>query len=136
MPHSGRMRLIDRVVSYDEHRIVCESETHRARDHPLSINGVLPIACGLEYGAQAMAIHGTLLARMSARGEHQRARQGWLVSASDLRWTVSRLDQCAAPLVIEAINDLQSSDQVAYRFELRNAEGMLMSGRAIVFLGA
>ena len=62
LPHAGRMRLIDRVVSYDEQTIVCESDSHRAADHPLAEAGVLSIICGLEYGAQAMAIHGALLA--------------------------------------------------------------------------
>ena len=62
LPHAGRMRLIDRIVSYDEQRIVCESDSHRAPDHPLADGGALSIICGLEYGAQVMAIHGGLLA--------------------------------------------------------------------------
>ena len=30
------MRLIDRVVSYDEQSIVCASNSHRTPDHPLA----------------------------------------------------------------------------------------------------
>ena len=68
LPHAGRMRLIDRVVSYDEQTIVCESDSHRAADHPLAEAGVLSIVCGLEYGAQAMAIHGALLGKRGSPG--------------------------------------------------------------------
>ena len=131
LPHAGRMRLIDRIVSYDEQTIVCESDSHRAVDHPLAEAGVLSIICGLEYGAQAMAVHGALLA---ARDE--RARHGYLVSASELRWSVERLDVCAAPLVIEAVSEFRTDNQVAYRFELRAGSRVVLSGRASVVLNA
>ncbi len=132
LPHAGRMRLIDRIVSYDDHGIICESDSHRAADHPLAEHGVLSIVCGLEYGAQAMAIHGALLAPNDAQG----ARHGYLVAASDLHWTVERLDRCAAPLCIEAICDFRSGQQVAYRFELRAGGTTVLSGRASVVLAA
>lgn len=133
LPHAGRMRLIDRVVSYDESQIVCESSSHRAPDHPLAENGVLAITCGLEYGAQAMAIHGALLA---AQAGPAGARHGYLVAASDLLWSVARLDQCAAPLTIEAVSEFRSGPQVAYRFELRAAGDVVLSGRASVMLAS
>ncbi len=135
LPHAGRMRLIDRVVSYDEQRIVCESDSHRAAHHPLAENGVLAIVCGLEYGAQAMAIHGALLATHAGL-PHDRARHGYLVTVSDLRWTVERLDQCTAPLAIEAVSEFRSGSQVAYRFELRAEGNIVLSGRASVVLAS
>ena len=131
LPHAGRMRLIDRVVSYDEQTIICESDSHRAADHPLAEAGVLSSICGLEYGAQAMAIHGALLAARDARVRH-----GYLVSASELRWSVEQLDECAEPLVIEAVSEFRSDRQVAYRFELRAGSKVVMSGRASVVLSA
>lgn len=135
LPHSARMRLIDRVVSYDEDRIVCESDSHRASDHPLAFDGILPIACGLEYGAQAMAIHGSLLADHASPAGSD-ARHGYLIAASDLLWTIVRLDQCEAPLVIEAISEFRSQQQVAYRFELKVAGQCVFSGRASVLLAS
>ena len=135
LPHTGRMRLIDRIVSYDEQRIVCESDSHRTANHPLADAGTLSIVAGLEYGAQAMAIHGGLLAA-KAQPQRTRARHGFLVAASELRWFVERLDACAAPLTIEAVNELRSDHQVAYRFEIRAADLMLLRGRASVLLGA
>jgi predicted hotdog family 3-hydroxylacyl-ACP dehydratase len=135
LPHTGRMRLVDRIVSYDEQRIVCESDSHRVADHPLADDGALSILCGLEYGAQAMAIHGALLA-VSAGPSRDRARHGFLVAASDLRWSVERLDQCAASLTIEAVSEFTSDNQVAYRFEIRASGAILLSGHASVLLYA
>lgn len=133
LPHAGRMRLIDRIVSYDEQEIVCESNSHRATDHPLAEAGVLSIICGVEYGAQAMAIHGALLAPSDSDA---RVRHGYLVAASDLRWSVERLDQCAAPLVIKAVSEFRADNQVAYRFEISASGTALLSGRASVVLEA
>lgn len=134
LPHAGRMRLIDRIVSHDDARIVCESDSHRAADHPLAIGGVLPIACGLEYGAQAMAIHGSLIGG-SVPGSPG-PRLGYLVAAFDLTWSVERLDRCATPLAIEAVREFGSDSQVAYRFELSAAGASIMRGRAAVVLNA
>ena len=129
------MRLIDRVVAYDDERIVCESESHRAANHPLAHEDALSILCGLEYGAQAMAIHGALLAA-GARTASDAPRHGYLVAASDLRWSIDRLDHCDAPLTIEAISEFRSGNQVAYRFELRTSEQAVLSGRASVVLAS
>ncbi len=134
LPHAGRMRLIDRIVSYDEQTIICESDSHRAADHPLAEAGVLSIICGLEYGAQAMAIHGALLTRSGSASVG--TRQGYLVAASDLRWAVERLDQCAEPLVIKAVSEFRSDNQVAYRFEISASGVSVLDGRASVVLGA
>ena len=134
LPHAGRMRLIDRIERYDEERIVCTASSHRAADHPLAQAGVLSIVCGLEYGAQAMAMHGTLLKRNGAPPAGSRARHGLLVTASDVRWTVERLDQCAAPLIVEAASEVRDDQHVSYRFELRSAGAVVLSGRALVLL--
>jgi|LNFM01.1.fsa_nt_gb predicted hotdog family 3-hydroxylacyl-ACP dehydratase len=128
-PHAGAMRLIGRVVRHDDTRIVCEADSHRAADHPLRRANGLPIICALEYGAQAMAIHGALLAQMGAK-----PRIGYLVAAHELRWRGSMLDTCAAPLRIEATRLFGSDNQVAYEFSVSAAGTNVMRGRASVVL--
>jgi predicted hotdog family 3-hydroxylacyl-ACP dehydratase len=128
-PHAGRMRLIARVQSYDTDRIVCEADSHIAPDNPLREAGALAAICGLEYGAQAMAIHGALRAGMA-----QAPGIGYLVSAHELRWEAERLDQLPTPLVIEAQRILGSASQVSYQFTLRTSAGDVMHGRASVVL--
>lgn len=130
LPHAGRMRLIDRVVEYDTVRILCETSSHRAPGHPLAIDGVLAAVCGLEYGAQAMAIHGALV----SGGE--RPRVGFLVAARELAWSAPRLDTVETPLTIEAQREFGSDNQVSYAFALRAAGREVMRGRASVVLRA
>src|SRR2546430_15076222 len=62
IPHKGRMCLLDEVLSWDAARIRCRSATHRSPDNPLRLHGRLGAACGIEYAAQAMAVHGALVA--------------------------------------------------------------------------
>ena len=50
------------VLSWDATRIRCRSATHRSPDNPLRLHGRLGAACGIEYAAQAMAVHGALVA--------------------------------------------------------------------------
>src|SRR6059058_3338196 len=59
--HKGRMCLLDEVLSWDAARIRCRSATHRSADNPLRLHGRLGGACGIEYAAQAMAVHGALI---------------------------------------------------------------------------
>ena len=131
LPHAGRMRLIDRVISCDDDRIVCEADSHRSANHPLAIYGELAAVCGLEYGAQAMAIHGALAAGMRAR-----PRVGYIVAAHELTWSVPRLDTLAAPLTIEARREFGSDNQVSYAFTIRTGALEVMRGRAGVVLAA
>ena len=60
IPHQGRMCLLDEVIEWNAQRIRCRTATHRAPDNPLRSHDRLGIACGIEYAAQAMALHGAL----------------------------------------------------------------------------
>src|SRR5271154_4361802 len=87
IPHRGRMCLLDEVLEWDAQHIRCRSGTHRAADHPLRSQGRLGVACGIEYAAQAMAVHGALAAgAMAARPE-----AGFLAGLRNVRLHVLRL---------------------------------------------
>jgi predicted hotdog family 3-hydroxylacyl-ACP dehydratase len=60
IPHQGRMCLLDEVLDWNAQHIRCRTATHRAPDNPLRSHDRLGIACGIEYAAQAMALHGAL----------------------------------------------------------------------------
>jgi|HubBroStandDraft_1064217.scaffolds.fasta_scaffold122784_2 predicted hotdog family 3-hydroxylacyl-ACP dehydratase len=62
IPHSGAMRLLDAVLSWDDQSIVCSASSHVDPANPLRDNGVISSVHALEYAAQAMAVHGSLLA--------------------------------------------------------------------------
>lgn len=129
LPHVGAMRMIGAVTQWNEEEIECVAQSHRDPANPLRIDGTLPAACGLEYGAQAMAIHGALVA-----GRGAKPRVGLLVAAHELVWRVPRLDVVAGALTVRARRLLGSAHQVAYEFDVLDVERSLVSGRASVML--
>ncbi len=126
------MCLLDRVEAWDEQRIRCRASSHRAADNPLRAYGRLGSACGIEYAAQAMAVHGALM----ATPDSARARAGYLVSVRGARLHVPRLDDIAADLLVEAACISRSESNVLYQFSVSAAGRLLLDGRAAVVLDA
>ncbi len=67
IPHAGAMCLLDAVRFWDETTIVCTASSHHHPDNPLASHGTLDAVCGIEYAAQAMAVHGALTATAGRR---------------------------------------------------------------------
>ena len=129
IPHAGAMRMLAQVLRWSDEDIECVAHSHRDPGNPLRIDGRLPAACGLEYGAQAMAVHGALVA-----GRDAKPRVGLLVAAHELAWRVARLDTVTGALTVRARRLLGSAQQVAYEFDVVHAGRSLVSGRASVML--
>ena len=132
IPHQGRMCLLDRVEAWDQQRIQCHASSHRATNNPLRAYGRLGAACGIEYAAQAMAVHGALL----APPESTSARVGYLVSVRGTQFHVPRLDDIAADLLVEATCVSHSENNIIYQFSVSAAGRLLLEGRAAVVLNA
>ena len=132
IPHQGGMCLLDCVEAWDERRIQCRASSHRAADNPLRAYGRLGAVCGIEYAAQAMAVHGALL----APPDDPVARAGYLVSARGVRLHVPRLDDIDADLVIEASCITRGENNILYQFSISAAGRLLLDGRAAVVLDA
>lgn len=98
IPQSGRMCLLDGVQGWDTEAILCLSSTHLASDNPLRKRDRLAAVHGLEYGAQAAAVHGGLLMRASGAT----LRRAYLAAFKDVRLLVDRLDIVASPLEVTA----------------------------------
>ncbi len=64
LPHAGRMCLLDRLEAWDGDSITCFATSHRDAHNPLRRAGRLPAVAGVEYAAQAMALHGNLLSAL------------------------------------------------------------------------
>ena len=63
IPHQGSMCLLDTVVDWSDTSISCSAISHRDPANPLRAEARLGAANGIEYAAQAMAVHGRLLAQ-------------------------------------------------------------------------
>jgi predicted hotdog family 3-hydroxylacyl-ACP dehydratase len=132
IPHQGRMCLIDEVLEWNPGRIRCASGGHRAPDHPLRTHGRLGVAAGVEIAAQAMAVHGALLAAQGAA----RPTAGLLASVRGLRMYVSRLDDVQTRLICDAVRMAGDAGVALYEFELYAEARRLLWGRASVVLDA
>ena len=142
IPHKGRMCLLDEVLSWDATRIRCRSGSHRTKDNPLRAHGRLGAACGIEYAAQAMAVHGALIGAsaplsstmsQSVRGSIGDA-VGYLASVRNVALYVTRLDDLEVDLIALAERITGDGHTVLYEFSVWGDELKLLSGRAsIVF---
>jgi predicted hotdog family 3-hydroxylacyl-ACP dehydratase len=95
IPHGGAMCLLERVLDWDADAITCAARSHGEIGNPLCHDGRIGAVCGIEYGLQAMAVHGALTAN---------ARQpvGYLVRLGDVMLPVDFLDELGAELVVRA----------------------------------
>ena len=131
IPHAGRMCLLDEVVHWNEATIRCISRSHRDSDNPLRAGSELPALCGIEYAAQAMAVHGRLSAIV---GETPRA--GYIASVRDVICHARRLDDLQHDLVIDAELLMGEESRVLYQFALSAGGTQILRGRAAVVLDA
>ncbi|HEX5802892.1 MAG TPA: hotdog family protein [Azospira sp.] len=129
IPHAGTMCLLDAVLDWSPEAIRCRAGSHRAGDNPLRADGRLGAAAGIEYAAQAMAVHGALLA-----GSSDRPRQGYLASVRGVDFYADRLDDLAGDLEIEAERLSGDGNNVLYQFAVRGDGRLLLAGRAAVIL--
>lgn len=134
IPHQGRMCLLDEVLDWDAEHITCRTQSHRQADHPLAVHGRLGIVCGIEYAAQAMAVHGALAALQSSAGGPPTA--GFLASVRSVRMFAARLDEVAGDLICAAARVANDGGMALYEFELRDGTTTLLTGRATVVLDA
>jgi predicted hotdog family 3-hydroxylacyl-ACP dehydratase len=125
------MCLLDGVESWDAQRVRCVASSNRAADNPLRSHGRLAAACGFEYAAQAMAVHGALLAK-----EGDPVRSGFLASIRNAVLHVGRLDDIVADLIVEAELVSPDGNVVLYEFAVRAEDRMLLEGRTAVILDA
>jgi len=131
IPHRGAMCLLDGVLEWDAQRIVCRASSHLDLANPLRVDGKLPAACGIEYGAQAMAVHGALLA-----AEGKPLGPGILASVRGVELLAGRLDDAPGLLRIAAERLSGEHGHILYAFSVADEDGELVRGRATVVLDA
>eukprot|EP00825_Cyclidium_porcatum_P007295 TRINITY_DN1364_c0_g1_i14.p5 TRINITY_DN1364_c0_g1~~TRINITY_DN1364_c0_g1_i14.p5 ORF type:complete len:149 (-),score=35.21 TRINITY_DN1364_c0_g1_i14:919-1365(-) len=131
IPHQGSMCLLDKVIEWSESSIICRATSHNDPGNPLRAEGRLGAANGIEYAAQAMAIHGALLANAD-----DQPRQGYLTSVRSVTLNVARLDDLPGELSVQAERLSGDSNNILYQFSLSHDGRCLLEGRAAVVLDA
>lgn len=129
IPHAGTMCLLDAVQAWDADTIHAISAGHARADNPLRGTQGLHAVHLAEYGAQAMAVHGALLAR--ARGIEE-VRPGRLVSLRDVQLFEEYIDQLDGHLDVHAECLYADDGGAQYVFRVEHRSRLLASGRVAV----
>ena len=124
LPHAGRMCLLERLESWDGDSITCIATSHRDADNPLRRGGCLHAVAGVEYAAQAMALHGNLLSATDTLPS-----MGYLASVRDLKLDLDDLATVAEDLRVTARRLSGDASGFIYEFEIRAGARTVLSGR-------
>jgi predicted hotdog family 3-hydroxylacyl-ACP dehydratase len=128
IPHGGTMCLLEQVTRWDAQAIECRSRSHCSADNPLRHDGRIGAICGVEYGLQAMAVHGALVAASSQP-------VGYLVRIGDVRLTIGFLDELGPELVVHADLEQALAEAYSYSFALSGLDrAPAVRGRATIAL--
>lgn len=128
IPHAGTMCLLDEILSWDRKNIVCSSRSHLLITNPLRCADGLSAIHLVEYAAQAMAVHGGLLAARSGAPK----RPGFLAAIRQAELHTQWLDSVGDELIIEAVRLLDDENNFMYSFQASSAKKLLAAGRATV----
>ncbi len=129
IPHSGTMCLLDEVISWDKTKIVCLSVSHLDPNNPLLVEGHLPPLHLLEYGSQAIAIHGGLF----SHDQGLPIKTGFLAAIRDAKFYQTSRAVSHKHLVIRAEAIMQTQSGVVYQFRIfGNQEQVLIEAKATV----
>lgn len=128
IPHHGAMCLLEQVLRWDADSIDCLASSHRDVANPLRRDGLLPVSAGIEYAAQAMAVHGGLVEPGPA------PRSGYLAILTNVAWSVVRLDDCGEALRVHAERLAVIATGSQYAFRVYDGERLLLVGEAVIAL--
>lgn len=126
LPHTGTMCLLDRVLAWDDRHIRCRAASHRNPGHPLAEAGRLHAVCGVEYAAQAAALHAGL---MAPANRDEAATAGYLAGIRHLSLARLRLDDLADDLIIAAERQLADRGGLVYDFRIAAGAHPVLAGR-------
>ena len=130
IPHQGTMCLLDTVERWDDTSLVCTTGSHRDTTNPLRRDNQLETICGLEYAAQAMAVHVGLLEQRKER----RLGMGYLGAVKNQTLRATRLDDVKGDLTVQATRLVGEIGSFIYTFRVSGERQELLDGRASIFL--
>jgi len=136
IPHQRGMCLLDEVLTWNHVRVQCRSSTHRDPTNPLRARNRLAAVCGVEYAAQAMAVHGALIASRITSPTQSATVAGYLAALRNVHLYTNRLDDIEGDLVATAELVSGTEHTVLYDFTVSAGERILLAGRATIVFNA
>jgi predicted hotdog family 3-hydroxylacyl-ACP dehydratase len=126
VPHQGAMCLLEEVLEWDENTIACRASSHRDPANPLRSRGGLSAIMGVEYAAQAVAVHGGLTNKSGKPGV------GYLAALRDVACFTERLDAEPGDLTVSATKVAAEGGRLLYDFRIEGGGRELLKGRLSV----
>ena len=129
IPHSEGMCLLEKVTSFTPQKITCQTQTHLSENNPLKIGGSLSNMHLIEYGAQAVAVHGGLIERLSS--PELKPQLGYIALLKSIKWGVFN----SRTSFLEVKADLITANDISklYEFYITDAEQQsVCSGRVMI----
>ncbi len=121
------MCLLEEVLEWSKDAIVCRASSHRDPANPLRSGAGLQAIMGVEYAAQAVAVHGSLAQQTSPKA-------GYLASLRDVVCTVERLDTQPGDITVRADRVAAEGGRLLYDFRVEAGGRELLKGRLSVVL--
>jgi len=123
LPHSGRMCLLESVMACDAHTIQCGATSHRDPGNPLRGIAGLDVFAGIEYAAQAAALHGAI-----SRNENA-PRSGVLAALKNVDASRKWLHDCTPEIRVDVT--LRHADPAGgvFLFSLRSGDEVVLQGQ-------
>ncbi len=128
IPHSGNMCLLDAVEYWDTTSIRCRAGDIHHPNHPLRHQGSISSLAALELGAQAMAVHGGILANT----EKLPITPGYLAAIRHANIGLFDLSGITEPLIIQATRLMGDQNAQLYKFNISASGQSLVSAKATV----
>ncbi len=163
LPHAGAMCLLESVLAWDMNSISCSSLSHCVPNNPLRAASGVASANGIEYAAQAMALHAALVSGATPQKSSRLASpsasipssppasmptgqspeqppeqppHGVLASVRAVQLHVARLDVYAGALTVRAVLLSGDPSTAIYEFSIAIGALTLVQGRASVLFDA
>jgi predicted hotdog family 3-hydroxylacyl-ACP dehydratase len=125
------MSLLHEVIQADDHSLTALANSHLDIDNPLRLEDKIATVNGIEYAAQAMAVHGSLLS--------DTPQAGYIASVRNIEIKVPYLPEIKspetqAPLMIKVEQLMSNENGFTYQFHISCEQQLLISGKITVFL--
>lgn len=136
LPHSGNMCLLDEITQADELTLTAQAISHRDIHNPLRLNKKISSINGIEYAAQAMAVHGSLLSEQPQAGYIATVRNIEIKTPYlfDEKKSEGQETGKGSPLLIKVEQLMSNENGFTYQFYISCEQQALISGKITVFL--
>ena len=132
LPHAGKMSLLDTITHADQLTLSASAVSHLNNDNPLRLNNKLSSINGIEYAAQAMAIHGFLLSEL--KHTEASAQTAYIATVRNIDIVSPFFPENESVIKIEVEQLMSDTNGFTYQFHISGGKKVFISGKITVFL--